>query len=275
MTGRWVSSLLTVSLLLGMGSLSPWVEAQTVLVQGRLSQREVEELLQEALKQTRQGQPVQAIETFERVLEAARQWQHRQLEAVALLGIGRNYNRIGQRQKALEFYEQALIPFRETNNRSGEATILTNIGLVYNALGNRTKSLDYFNQALPIFREVGDRSGEATTLSNIASVYRDTNQPDKAITHWEDSLNILLSLRSELQKEFRETFLQTNRGPAVALVDILIDQNQPQRAFEWANRFTTYELADYNRLIGVRVANPEAQAALDDRKIGYKPRPLA
>ncbi|MFP4653559.1 MAG: CHAT domain-containing protein, partial [Phormidium sp.] len=37
MTRRWVGSLLTVSLLLGMGSLAPRVEAETVLVQGRLS----------------------------------------------------------------------------------------------------------------------------------------------------------------------------------------------------------------------------------------------
>ncbi|MGI0499707.1 CHAT domain-containing protein [Limnospira platensis] len=424
MTGRWVSSLLTVSLLLGMGSLSPWVEAQTVLVQEILSEKEVEELLQEALKQTQQGQSVQAIEKLERVLETSRQLQVRQLEAVALFGISRNYEQMGQRQQALESYKQVLIIFRETNNRSGEATTLNNIGLVYNdvgkpsealnylsqslpimqelgdrsgeastlnniglvyrargdhrqaldyynqslpilqelgdrfketitlsnigrvyndlgnqtqaldyynqalpimrevanrsgeattlngiglvynalgkrtealdylnqaltidrevgnrngesatlnniglvynALGNRTQALNYFNQSLPILREVADRPGESKTLSNLAAVYRDTNQPGKAITYWEDSLNILLELRGELQKEFRERFLQINRGPAIALVDLLIDQNQPQRAFEWANRFTTYELADYNRLIGVRVANPEAQAALDD-----------
>ncbi|MET0031823.1 MAG: CHAT domain-containing tetratricopeptide repeat protein, partial [Limnospira maxima] len=146
----------------------------------------------------------------------------------------------------------------------GEAVTLNNIGGVYYGLGNRTQALNYFNQALPILRDMGDRSVEAITLTNMGLVYRDTNQPDKAITYFEDSLNILLELRSELQKEFRETFLETNRGRAVALVDLLIDQNQPQRAFEWANRVTTYELADYNRLIGVRVANPEAQAALDD-----------
>ena len=120
MTGRWVSSLLTVSLLLGMGSLSPWVGAQTVLVQARISEREVEELLRQGGQQTRQGQSVQAIQTLERVLEAARQGQYQQLEAVALLGIGRNYDQMGQRQKALESYEQALILFRETNNRSGK-----------------------------------------------------------------------------------------------------------------------------------------------------------
>ena len=304
MTGRWVGSLLTVSLLLGMGSLAPRVEAETVLVQGRMSEREVDELLQQGFQQTQQGQSLQAIETLERTLEAARQGQYRELEAVALFGISRNYEQMGQRQQALESYKQVLILFRETNDRSWEATTLNNIGAVYDALGNRTKALDYLNQVLPITREVGDRTGEAatlnnislvchvlgrrtealdyynqalpitrevgdrpveaTTLSNLAAVYRDTNQPDKAITYWEDSLNILLELRGELQKDFRDTFVHTNRGPAIALVDLLIDQNQPQRAFEWANRVTTYELADYNRLIGVRVANPEAQAALDD-----------
>jgi CHAT domain-containing protein len=171
---------------------------------------------------------------------------------------------LGKRTEALNYYHQALAIHREVGNRSGEAPTLNNIGGVYYDLGNHSEALNYYNQALPILQEVADRPTESATLANIALVYRDTNQPDKAITYWEDSLNILLSLRSELQKEFRETFLQTNRGAAVALVDFLIDQNQPQRAFEWANRVTTYELADYNRLIGVRVANPEAQAALDE-----------
>jgi CHAT domain-containing protein len=171
---------------------------------------------------------------------------------------------LGNRTEALNYFRQALPILREVGDRSGEATTLNNIGMVSHVLGNRTEALNYYRQALPILREVGNRPTESTTLSNIAFVYRDTNQPDKAITYWEDSLNILLELRGELQKDFRETFLQTNRGTSVALVDLLIDQNQPQRAFEWANRVTTYELADYNRLIGVRVANPEAQAAIDD-----------
>ncbi|MDT9273238.1 MAG: tetratricopeptide repeat protein [Limnospira sp. PMC 737.11] len=185
-------------------------------------------------------------------------------EATTLNNIGGVYHALGNQTEALNYFNQALPIRREVGDRSGEATTLTNIGLVYNALGNRTEALNYYNQALSMRRDVGDRPEEANTLSNLAAVYRDTNQPDKAITYFEDSLNILLELRSELQKEFRETFLETNRGAAVALVDLLIDQNQPQRAFVWANRVTTYELADYNRLIGVRVANPEAQAALDD-----------
>ena len=210
------------------------------------------------------GNRTEALDYYNQALQMSREVGDRSGEATTLNNIGLVYDALGNRTQALNYYNQALSIRREVGDLPMEATTLNNIGGVYYALGNRTEALHYYNQALPIMREVRNRTGEATTLSNLAVVYRDTNQPDKAITHLEDSLNILLSLRGELQKDLRETFLQTNRGAAIALVDLLIDQNQPQRAFEWANRFTTYELADYNRLIGVRVANPEAQAALDD-----------
>ncbi|MBD0341481.1 MAG: CHAT domain-containing protein, partial [Microcoleus sp. Co-bin12] len=53
---------------------------------------------------------------------------------------------------------------------------------------------------------------------------------------------------------------------AVGLVDLLIDQNQADRAFQWLNITTTADLADYTRLIDAKVANPEAQKAIDEWK---------
>src|SRR4028118_796233 len=45
---------------------------------------------------------------------------------------------------------------------------------------------------------------------------------------------------------------------------LLIDQNQADRAFQWINIATTADLADYTRLIDAKVANPQAQKALDE-----------
>ncbi|MDB9313785.1 CHAT domain-containing protein, partial [Spirulina sp. CS-785/01] len=150
-------------------------------------------------------------------------------------------------------------------DRAGEATTLNNIGLVYSDLGEKEKALDYYNQALPLFKAVGDRAGEAATLSNMGFVYRDTNQPQEAIQHLEQSLNIILDLRKELKRENRKTFIESNQGTAKALTDLLIDQNQPQRAYEWINRVTTADLADYTRLIDAKVCdNCAAQTALDE-----------
>jgi CHAT domain-containing protein len=73
-------------------------------------------------------------------------------------------------------------------------------------------------------------------------------------------------MRKELKKENRQAFIESEKGTAVGLVDLLIKQKQPQKAYEWANLVTTYELADYNRLINAKVANPEAQKAIDEWK---------
>ena len=61
-----------------------------------------------------------------------------------------------------------------------------------------------------------------------------------------------------------QTFIDSQEGTAVALANILIEQNQPQRAYEWVNRFTTYELADYTRCINAdtQVQNLQARQAV-------------
>jgi CHAT domain-containing protein len=113
---------------------------------------------------------------------------------------------------------------------------------------------------------VGDRGGEAITLNNIGGVYRDNNQPAEAIKNLEASLNIYLDMRGELSRDNRKQFLTTNQRTVITLAEILIQQNQPEKAFQWLNLATTADLADYNRLINAQVANPEAQKAIENWK---------
>ncbi|WP_292780452.1 CHAT domain-containing protein [Nostoc sp. NMS9] len=150
--------------------------------------------------------------------------------------------------------------------RSGEAVILTNIGQVYFALGEKQKALDLYNQALPLSRAVGNRTGEAVTLGSIGILLQSTNRPTEAITNLQQSLKISLKMRQGLQRENRQKFLQQNNGSAIAtaLIDVLINQNKYEQAFEWLNLFNTADLADYTRLINAKVANSKAQQALDD-----------
>jgi CHAT domain-containing protein len=71
-------------------------------------------------------------------------------------------------------------------------------------------------------------------------------------------------MRGGLLRDDRKDFLASNERTVNNLATILIQQNQPEKAFEWLNRATTADLADYNRLINAKVANPEAQKALDN-----------
>ncbi|MFM6269102.1 MAG: tetratricopeptide repeat protein, partial [Dolichospermum sp.] len=152
-------------------------------------------------------------------------------EATALNNIGFVYDALGEKQKALDYYNQALPILRAVGARGVEAITLNNIGRVYDDLGEKQKALDYYNQALPILRAVGDRSGEAITLNNIGILYRDTKQPTEAIKNLELSVDLLLKLRSGVGRENRKTFLDSQLDRAVSLVDLLIDQNQPEKAF--------------------------------------------
>jgi CHAT domain-containing protein/Tfp pilus assembly protein PilF len=210
------------------------------------------------------GNPEEALKFYNQALPILREVGDRGGEATTLHNIGLVYLGIGKPEEALKFYNQALPIRREVGDRSGEATTLNNIGGVYHDIGKPEEALKYFNQALPILRAVGDLAGEATILSNIGAFYRDTNRPAKAITNWEASAEISLSLRGGLTRENRAAFINANRGTAIGLIDLLIRQNQPEKAYQWANRFTTFDLANYSLLINAKVANPEAQKALDN-----------
>ncbi|MEH2087121.1 CHAT domain-containing protein [Nostoc sp.] len=210
------------------------------------------------------GEKQKALKFYNQALPIYLAVGNRAGEATTLNNIGRVYNDLGEKQKALEFYNQALPLIRAVGDRTGEARTLNNIGRVYSALGEKQKALEFYNQALPIYRAVGDRAGEAITLGNIGGLFQSTNQPTQAITNLEQSLKISLEMRRGLQRENRQKFLQENGGSAIALVDVLIDQKKYAQAFEWVNLFTTADLADYTRLVNAKVANPEAQKALDD-----------
>jgi CHAT domain-containing protein len=160
-------------------------------------------------------------------------------------------------------------------DRAGEATTVNNIGGVYDDLGEKQKALDYYQQALSLRRAVGAaegtqsaRYGEATTLSNIGLVYRDQGKPEVAIDSWEKSANLILELRRGVSRSLRATFLESEQGTSIALVDLLIRQNSPQKAFEWANLSTTFDLVDYERLAGTegQVKNPVANQAYQEWK---------
>ena len=209
------------------------------------------------------GQPQKALEYFQQALPIRKEVGDRFGEAVTLNGIGLVYYDIGQPQKALEYFQQALPIRKEVGDRFGEAVTLNGIGLVYYDIGQPQKALEYFQQALSIRQEVDDRLGEANTLNNIAYVYRGNNQPEKAIKKWEESVEITLEMRAGLKKENRRAFLEDNDHIAIALIDLLIDQNQPDIAWKWHNLATTFDLADYTRLIDAKVKNPEAQKLIN------------
>jgi CHAT domain-containing protein/Tfp pilus assembly protein PilF len=210
------------------------------------------------------GQYPKAIEYLQQTLTIVREIKDRSGEANALGSLGIAYYSLGQYPKAIEYQQQSLSIAREIGDRSSEANSLGNLGIVYRSLGQYQKAIEYHQQSLAINREIGDRAGEALSLNNLGVAYRDNKQPAEAITNLEASLNIYLDMRGGLLRDDRKDFLASNERTVNNLATILIQQNQPEKAFEWLNLATTADLADYNRLINAKVADPDAQKALDN-----------
>ncbi len=210
------------------------------------------------------GQPQKAIEYHQQSLAIDREIKNRQGEAASLGNLGSAYFSLGQYEKAIEFYQQYLTIAREIGDRQGEANSLGNLGIAYGSLGQYQKAIEYHQQSLAINREIGDRAGEALSLNNLGVAYRDNKQPAEAIKNLEASLNIYLDMRGGLLRDDRKDFLASNERTVITLAEVLIQQNQPEKAFEWLNLATTADLADYNRLIDAKVADLDAQKALDN-----------
>ncbi|MGB3509572.1 MAG: CHAT domain-containing tetratricopeptide repeat protein, partial [Microcoleaceae cyanobacterium] len=211
-----------------------------------------------------------ALPYFQQALLIMQETDYRYGEATALNNICIIYQDVGKSQEALKCYKQALAITREVSNFHGEAGTLNNIGLVYSDIGKPQEALKYYQQALGISRQLSDRSMEATTLSNIGVVYRNSKQPQEAIKSWKESVQITLKMRAGLQKQHRNAFIQDNQSTSVALIDLLIDQHQPNEALKWYNLATTFDLADYTRLIDAKVKNPEVQKLIDQWNQNYQ-----
>ncbi|MBC1191527.1 tetratricopeptide repeat protein [Microcystis aeruginosa BLCCF108] len=210
-----------------------------------------------------------AIEFHEKCLAIAREIDDRQGEGVSLNNLGVAHYFLGEYEKAIDYHRESLAMARDIGDLKGEADSLGNLGSAYLSLGQYQKAIDYHQENRAIARKIGDLKGEANSLNNLGVAYQKINQPAEAIKNLEESLNIILKIRGDISRENiagqnRKSFLASNERTVITLAEVLIQQNQPEKAFEWLNLATTADLADYNRLINAKVADPDAQKALDN-----------
>jgi tetratricopeptide (TPR) repeat protein len=104
--------------------------------------------------------------------------------------IGLCYDRSGKFDLALESYNKSLALAKEFNDKEGEAGNLGNLGLIFKIRGDLEKALKYHEDALKIEREIGNKEGEATVLNNLGLIFRTRGDLAKALEYHEDALKI-------------------------------------------------------------------------------------
>ena len=144
------------------------------------------------------------------------------------------------------------------------------VGDLYMKEGNNEQALTYYLSALSEFIKTygqEDKVNKEMVLSKIGIAYKMLNRPSEALSYLEQSANLIIESRRDVPRKYREKHWGGNVYVLETfphLIDLLIQQNQPEKAFEWSNLATTADLADYNRLIDAKVADPDAQKALDN-----------
>ena len=211
-----------------------------------------------------QGKYEQALDCFNKALTIFQEVEDRAGEGETLNNMGKVYQSQGKYEQALDCFNKALTIFREIEDRIGEGITLNNIGGAYRGQKKYKKAISSYDRSLKIRREMGDRIGEGITLSNVAEIYTDINQTKQAIKHYEKALFTFLEVRSSIRRNGRKAFLQQWQLVVDNFTDLLIAEKEFDRAFEWANRFSTAELADYTRLANAQVADPELRKELDE-----------
>jgi tetratricopeptide (TPR) repeat protein len=132
----------------------------------------------------------QAIASYEKSLDLAREIGDRQGEGNSLGNLGNAYDSLGQYERAIDYHQQSLAIKREIGNRQGEGNSLGGLGNAYDSLGQYERAIDYHQQYLTISREIGDRQGEGNSLGNLGNAYDGLGQYERAIDLYQQRLTI-------------------------------------------------------------------------------------
>lgn len=217
------------------------------------------------------GDYTEALEYYNLALPVAQKLsENRRREAATLNNIGFTYAQQQNDAQALENYERSLPLWRELGDRSGEASTLTNIGVARARLGDADRALEAYHQALPLRQAVRDRRGEATTLYRLAQLERDRGNKAEALTRIKAAIEIIESLRANVQsEELRTSFFATVQEPYEFYIDLLMQlhRQQPDAGYD-AQALHASERARARALLEVL-----AQSGTDIRQ-GINPQEL-
>jgi CHAT domain-containing protein len=126
-------------------------------------------LLQQSLKQFKNGQFETALQSSQLALSIYREIKDRQGEGVALNVVGLAYQGLGNYGKAIEYNQQYLVLAQEIKDQYAEVSALLNLGNIYASQGNHAKAIEYLKQSLTLARRIQSPELEKLAQESLAS----------------------------------------------------------------------------------------------------------
>jgi signal transduction histidine kinase len=123
---------------------------------------------------------------IEIVTEPSRHW----MLGRALNGLATIRLRAGKFDEALDLYQRSLEACRKSGHAVSEARSLNDIGIVWHRLGDRDKARQYYEQSLDIRRRIHQREAQCTCLFHLGELAMETGEPKRALEYLAEALAI-------------------------------------------------------------------------------------
>jgi CHAT domain-containing protein/Tfp pilus assembly protein PilF len=142
------------------------------------------------------GESEQAIEKYQQSLQIAQSIGDIFGEGVALGSLGIVFASLGDYKPAIQYYQQSLKIAQQIGDREGEGYTLNNLGLAYHIMGDMKQALICYQESLEIAQLIGNLPMQTAALGSLGLTYENLNDYDKAIEYHEQSLAIADSMKA-------------------------------------------------------------------------------
>lgn len=182
------------------------------------------------------GEYEQAKLAFEQSLTLAQQEQDAQGIGQAKINLGAVYERFKEYNQALRLYQEGLPLVEQVEDLGTLGQALNNIGYIYRIQKQYSQAFQFYQKALKIRQNIGDKRGEAVTLINIGVAEFEVGKVAEATQTLYSAIGNVESLRPGLSDANKVSFFETLSKSYGVLQQVLIEQNQIEKALEIAER---------------------------------------
>ncbi len=136
---------------------------------------------------------------------------------------------------AMEAYQKALTHFEAINNKSLIALALYRIGLVKYAEESFTEALSFAERATTLATQAESHDTLWRAQFEIGRAQLRLHQSDKAKQAWLQSIATIERMRANLRGNDTDSAVERT-APFIGLVELLVEENNPVEAFNYAER---------------------------------------
>ena len=169
--------------------------------------------------------------------------------------IGRVLSAQGRYDEALRYHHEAFAVLQATNMKGPTVITLNNMSAVYLNQGNYSEALSVAERAASLARETRRKAHSYVTLTNLGYSQLGLNRFAEAQQSFSEAVSIIENLRTQAAGgvEERQRYFEGRMQAHHGLLSVFVQENQPENAFNLAERAKARALLDLLQQGRVRV----------------------